>query len=192
MDPHHVFRIVLADARGHERSPVAALRAVSVVAEASHQLRPRHADPLDVPTGRRRLVTEPVPRQRRDHHVERIGRVAPVRGGIGERADDLQELDDRPRPTVREHQRKRIGMGRPRVDEMDSDRVVAATAQLGAELGERVEPLLGRVEVVAVGPIAAQRLGVCERQPLRPVVDGLGFRPPRPRDGRAGPRSHRR
>ena len=57
--------------------------------------------------------------------------------------------------------------------------VVAIAAEVGAELRERVEPLLGGAEVVPVGPVGAELLGVRERQALRPVVDGLRFRPAR-------------
>ena len=111
--------------------------------------------------------------------MERVGGVAAVRGGIGERADDLQELDDRTGPAVGEHQREGVGVRRARVDEVDGNRIVATAAQLGAELRERVEPLFGGAEVVAVAPVGAELLGVRERQALRPVVDGLGFRPTR-------------
>ncbi len=43
VDPHDVLGVLLADARRDEGAPVTALRAVAVVAEARHQLRPRAA-----------------------------------------------------------------------------------------------------------------------------------------------------
>ena len=52
-----------------------------------------------VPARLGRLVAEPVAGQRRHHHVERIGGVAPVGGRVDERPDHLEELDDRSRAT---------------------------------------------------------------------------------------------
>ena len=46
--PGDVLGVVVADARGDDRAPVAALRAVALVAEAGHQLGPRRGDALDV------------------------------------------------------------------------------------------------------------------------------------------------
>ena len=40
--------------------------------------------------------------------MERVRRARAVRGGIGERPDDLQLLDDRPGPSVRDDQRQRV------------------------------------------------------------------------------------
>ena len=62
---------------------------------------------------------------------------------------------------------------------MDAETVISRTGQFGAELREGVEPLLRGGEVVAVGPVGAELLCVRERETLRPVVDGLRFRPTR-------------
>ena len=51
-----------------------------------------------------RLVAEPVAGKRRAHHVEGVGRVAPVGHRVGQGSDDLEELDDRPGPAVGEDQ----------------------------------------------------------------------------------------
>jgi hypothetical protein len=40
--------------------------------------------------------------------VEGVTRVAAVRRRVGERLDHLEELDDRPGPAVREHERQGI------------------------------------------------------------------------------------
>jgi hypothetical protein len=40
--------------------------------------------------------------------VERVRRVAAVRDRVGQRADDVEELDDRARPAVGEDQREGI------------------------------------------------------------------------------------
>ena len=95
-----------------DRAPVAALRAVAVVAELGHQLSferaatRRMSQPVLV-----RRAREPVAGHRRAHDVERVGRVAAVRRRVGERADDVEELDDRARPAVRDEQRERVGCG---------------------------------------------------------------------------------
>ena len=44
----------------------------------------------------------PKPGMRRDHEVERVGRIATVRARIGQRADHVEVLDDGPRPAVRQ------------------------------------------------------------------------------------------
>ena len=52
------------------------------------------------------------------------------------------------------------------------------------ELRPHVHPLLGGPEVVLVAPVPSQVLHERERDPLRPVVDGLALRPagvPQPR-----------
>ena len=67
-------------------------------------------DPLDVPACRRRLAREAEAGQRRAHDVEGVGGVAAVRGGVGQRFDDLVELDDRTRPAVRDDQRQGVGV----------------------------------------------------------------------------------
>ena len=165
--------VLLPDARGDARAPVAALRAVAVVAEARHQLGPRGARcAATFQPGLRRPVAEAVARQRRAHDVERVGRVAAVRDRIGERADDLVELDDRARPAVGDHERQRVRLRGPHVEEVDAEAV-----ELGAELRERVEARLGRPPVVLRRPVRAQLLHVRERDALRPVVDGLGLGP---------------
>jgi len=46
-----------------------------------------------------------------------------VRGGIGERTDDLQLLDDRARPAVTDDDRQRVLVLRANVDEVDVEPV---------------------------------------------------------------------
>ncbi len=43
-----------------------------------------------------------------DHQVEGVGRVAAVGRRVGQRADHVEELDDRARPAVGEDQRQRV------------------------------------------------------------------------------------
>jgi hypothetical protein len=154
-----------ADLRGDRGAPVAALRAVPVVAEAPHQRLPRLGDPFDTPAGARRLPGEAVSRQRRTHDVESRG---------GQRFDHLVELDDRPRPAVRDQQRKGVVGGRPLVDEMDVEPV-----DFGGELVKPVQRGFACAPVVFACPVVGQLAGVTQRDALRPVVDALGLRPSR-------------
>ena len=149
VDPRDVARVLAADAGADAGSPVAALRAVAPVAEPGHQLRPGGGDPLDAPTRPRGLPAETVARQRRAHHVERVGRGAAMGDRVGQRPDHLQELHHRARPAVRHDQRQRALMGRAYVDEADRQPV-----DLGAEVAQCVEPRLGHAPVVAVRPVA--------------------------------------
>jgi hypothetical protein len=50
--------------------------------------------------------------------VERIGRITPVRRGVGQRTDDVGELDERAGPAMRQEQRCRVRLGGALVDEM--------------------------------------------------------------------------
>ena len=161
------------------RTPVTTLRAERVVAEGDHQLDPCRGDPLDAPAGPRRLVAEPVAGHRRADDVERVGRVAAVAGGVAQRLDDVEELDDRSGPAVREHEREGAGVRRRRVQDLDAQAVGGADVGREPELLEAVQLGLDAAPVVAAGPVRAQLLDVGERDALRPVVDGLPFRPAR-------------
>ena len=101
-----------------------------------------------------------------------IGSVAAMRGRIGEQRDHFDELDDGPRPTVREKDRHRRCMGRADVQEMDTEAV-----NLREELREGVETLLALAPVVGVRPIVTELSEVGEGNTLRPVVHGFGFGP---------------
>ena len=125
----------------------------------------------------RRLVAEPVAGHRRAHDVERVGRVAAVARRIAQRLDDVEELDDRARPAVGEHERERAGVRRRRVEHLDAEAVGRADVGHEAQLLEAVQLGLDPAPVVAVGPVGAQLLDVGERDALRPVVDGLPLRP---------------
>ncbi len=92
-------------------APVAALRREPRVAQAFHEHDPGAGDAGGVPAGLPRLAGVPVARQRGDHQVERVRGGRAVGGGIGERADDLQLLDDRAGPAVRDDERRLSACG---------------------------------------------------------------------------------
>ena len=93
---------------GNRGAPVAALGDVARVPEALHQLRPGLRDAVGSPAGAGRLAGEAVARHGRDDDVESVLGAAAMRGWIRERADDLELLDDRAGPAMRDDQRKRI------------------------------------------------------------------------------------
>jgi hypothetical protein len=106
--------------------------------------------------------------------MERIGGVATVQLGFGERLDHLLELDDRAGPAVGQQEWDGGWIGRTLMDEMDVDAV-----DLGDELIEPVECRLADPPVVVVGPVRADLLHVRERNALGPVVDQLRIGPAR-------------
>jgi hypothetical protein len=73
-----------------------------------HQLRPRSRDAARVPADRRRLIGEAVAGQGRQYQVERVLRLPAVPGRVSQRADDLEQLDHRAGPAVRDDQRQRV------------------------------------------------------------------------------------
>jgi len=92
--------------------------------------------------------------------VKCVGRIPTVGTRVGQRAEDVQELEYRSRPSVREYQRKRAGFGRAGVDEVDAQAVHRVT-----KLRKGVESL-GESKVVVLGPATAELLGVGQRHAL--------------------------
>ena len=164
--------VTLRHVAGDTGTPVAALCAVAFVAESGHQRGPGIGDVLDPPAGSEWFVAETEPGHGRAYDMERIGRVSAVGYRIGERPDHLVELDDRSGPSVGEHQRQRIGVGRADVHEVDPEPV-----DLRAELREGVQMYLAGGPVVLLGPVRTQALEVGQRHTLGPVVHGLTLRP---------------
>src|SRR4029077_9593219 len=103
-------------------------------------------------------------------------RRSPVAGGIAERADDLHELHNRPRPSVRENDRQRVPLRRAHVNEMNANPI-----DLGPVLREGVDASLKAAPVILVAPVGDKRLSLPEGDTLRPVADGFPLRPPRGR-----------
>ena len=127
-------------------------------------------DPVDAPAGRGGLVGEAEAGQGGDDQMEGVGGIAAVRGGVGERPDDLQELDDGAGPAVGQQERAGVRLGRADVQKVDADAV-----DFGPELRMRVDARLRRPPVILVPPIGAELPHVRERNALRPVVDQLRF-----------------
>ena len=132
-------------------TPIPALRHELRVSEAPHQHDPGTRDVGGVPAGRGRLAGKAVARHRRDHHVEGVRRRPAVCRGIGQRIDDLQLLDDRAGPTVRDDQRQGIWEFRPNVDELNVEPV-----DRGHELREGIQPRLDTCASRSPSPSSAR------------------------------------
>ena len=145
---------------------------IAGVAEASHQLRPRLGDAGGTPAELPRLAGEAVAGQGRQDDVERVLGFAAVRGRLRERADGVEQFDDRPGPAVRHDQRQGVLVLRRHVQEMDVDAV-----DLGDVLRQRVQPRLACAPVVLGGPVADQLLDRGQLHALLPIADQLLARP---------------
>jgi hypothetical protein len=174
VDAEQTRRGLRADHVRDLRAPVAALRDVVRVAEAAHQLDPGIRDVDRIPPGRGRPAREAVAGHRRDDDVERVCRVAAVRGRVGQWPDHVQHLDHRARPAVHDDQRQRVLVRRLGVDEVDVEAV-----DLRLELRERVQPRLEPAEVVLVAPVVRESLHRRELHALRRILDGLLLGPAR-------------
>jgi len=151
-----------------EGTHVAALGDVAGVAEAVHQLRPRACGAAGVPTELGRLAGEAVTGQGRQHQVECVLRGAAVSGRVGQRADSLQQLDDRAGPAVCHDQRQRVLMPGPDVDEVDIHPV-----DLGRELRQCVQSCLAGAPVVLGREVAGDLPQRRQLHALRPILDEL-------------------
>ena len=85
--------------------------------------------------------------------MERVGRARAMRGGIGERADELELLDGRARPAVADDERQCVLVLRTDMNEMDVQPI-----DLGHELREGVQPRLALAPVVLGRPVAGELL----------------------------------
>src|SRR5580704_15807130 len=106
MNPDAIGGVLYSDAGRYDRSPIAALCGISLVANARHQLRPCARDTLNVPPVARRLIRKAIAWKRRTNQMKCVGRVAAMSSRIRQRLDHFLKLDDRSRPSVRHHQRK--------------------------------------------------------------------------------------
>ena len=115
--------------------------------------------------GSRTGEENPKPGQRREHHVERVGRIAAVGARIGQRADELGELDNRARVAVGD----RSAAARPAPGERTCRKWIGWPSIVGHELRERVEPRLLRAPVVLVAPVGDELLEVVARDAPLPA-----------------------
>lgn len=99
--------------------------------------------------------------------MEGVRGIAAVRSRIGQRSDDVEELDERARPAVGQDDRERWLLGRPHVKEVD-----VGAVDLGRELIEAVHARLARSPVVLVAPVRDEILEVAELGAVVPARAG--------------------
>ena len=104
---------------GDEGAHVATLGDVARVAEAVHQFCPGVRGAAGVPAELGGLTGEAVAGQGRQHEVEGVLGTSAVGGRVGERADGLEQLDDRPWPAVGHDQRHGVLVLGAQLDEVD-------------------------------------------------------------------------
>src|SRR5919112_4093327 len=155
---HDVIPINPAQIWCDERTEVAALRPVSVVTEAPHQLGERPGDPKTVPARLAGGPREPEAWQRGDHQVEGVRRIAAVRTWVGQRSDYVEELDHRAWPPVTEDQREGTRLGRTHVQEVNVLPVYrGGELRIPVELGLVLSPIVGRTPILGQLPEVVQR-----------------------------------
>jgi hypothetical protein len=93
--------------------------------------------------------------------------------GIGQWIDNLELLDDRTGPPVRDDERQRIFMFRTNVNEMNVQPI-----DLGYELRQCIQFRLALAPIVICPSITRDLLNRCELDALRFICDRLPVGPP--------------
>ena len=101
-----------------------------------------------------------------------VARGTTVGERVGQRADDLEEFDDRTGPAVGHDHRHRLRVPRAHVQELDVQPI-----QSGAVLAEAVEQPLAASPVVIPLPMVAKCADLLQRSALAPIGNGFLFRP---------------
>ena len=148
-----------------------------VVAEPAHQGVEGASHPGHRPAAVDQRRAEAEARDGRYDDGERVLGRAAVRDRIGQRADHVEEVDERPRVGVGQQQRRRA-LDRRR----DVDEVHGLAVDLGQVVRELVHPLLLRPPVEPVLPVVDHLAEVVVRGAVVPVVAGNGLGQPRPRE----------
>src|SRR6185369_2498659 len=104
--------------------------------------------------------------------MESVRRIRAMRSGIREGFDDLQLLDYRAGPAMRDDERQRVFMFRTYMNEMNVDSV-----DLGNEMGKCLEFCFTLTPVVFSAPVLGEFLNRRELHALRIVVNSFFFRP---------------
>ncbi len=171
VDGRAVLRVERADPRRDLGTPVPALRAVALVAEAAHQLGERPRDARHVPAARPCRLREPVAGQRRHDDVEGVR--GPPAMGFGRVSRGMTSRNSRidPGQPCISSSGNASAMLRTGVDEVDR-----LAVDRGAEVRELVELLLVLAPVVVVAPVVDELAQVVERDPVLParVLDLVG------------------
>src|SRR5690348_6667722 len=104
--------------------------------------------------------------------MERVRCASAMSRRVGQGIDNLELLDDRAGPAMRDDERKGIVMPGTNVDEMNVQSV-----DCGDELREGIEACLDFSPVIVALPVAHELTHGCERHALGLIGDGLLFGP---------------
>src|SRR6202023_4388557 len=104
--------------------------------------------------------------------MKSVFRLSTVGSRIGERADDLQLLNDRSGPTVRDDDGQSVRIFRPNMNEMNVQSI-----DVGYKLRKGVQLRLHLSPVVLGRPILRELLHGRELDALRRITDHLFARP---------------
>src|SRR5215470_11304051 len=126
-----------------DRTPIASLRDELRISKTPHQHDPGAGDAGWIPAGSGRLARKAVARHRRNHQMESVRCAPAMCRRIGQWLDDLQLLDDRAWPPVRDDEWQRILMFRTNVNEVNVEPI-----DLGDELREGVQSRLALAPIV--------------------------------------------
>ena len=164
MQTDRLLRMVKRVPTANDRPPVATLDAVPVIPQPCHELGPDFGNLLRPEPTLGRLVGESIAWHRRRHDVERIVGRAAMRNRVRERPDNLRELGDGPRPTVRDDQRGGIRLRGALVNKV---RVESVEHRL--ELVEFVQPAFLLPPVKTVPPVTDQIREIAQLGAIVPV-----------------------
>src|SRR5580693_5217272 len=107
----------------HTGTPIASLCDVVVVTQTSHQDCPCMGNPGKAPARFDWLVRKTKPGQGWDNNVKGVFGFAAMGRRVCQRSNDLQKLDDRSGPSVRQDHRQSILVLRSDANEIDSEAI---------------------------------------------------------------------
>ncbi len=167
VEPEEAVGLDQSELTGDHRPTIAAVDAVRVVAEPAHEdvVGGGHTRHRPAAFDDRHAVPEA--RHRRDDDVEGVLGATSVCDRVRERADHVEEVQDRPGVGVREQERCRAFLSGVDVQEMDR-----LSVDLGQELVVLVEPCLDRPPVEGGAPLVEEFAKVGVRDAVGPVVAG--------------------
>ena|SRR6516164_106203 len=158
----------IAEARGGEGAPIAALhRKTSVAERVVHQLGDAVGDLLDPEARLPRPERQAVAGKRRCHDGECVLKVAAKTHRVGQARDQLQKLEYRARPTVQQQKRTRGWPFARHVQKMQVD-----AAERYSELRKGVEPRFLGPPIKAVAPIFDKLPKISDICPIGPRLAG--------------------
>src|SRR2546421_7407606 len=110
--------------------------------------------------------------ERRHHDIEGISGISTVTGRVGQWADDLIHLEERPGPPVRNEQWKRVHSFPP-----DMKKVEVNAIDLSGKLRESVEKAFLGSPIVALVPVVYQLPQIRKARSIVPIRLGKRIRP---------------